>query len=256
MDDIYITELARRGSWESLRSWARSRRRRREPACYRVEMSLCSRLITALAVFAALASLVSAQQARPADPLRNPAGLKETAPATFTADFDTSVGPFVITVHRAWAPNGADRFYNLVKNGFYNEARFFRAIPNFMVQFGIHANPVISTLWREARIPADKVTQSNRRGYVTFAMGASPDTRTTQVFINFRNNTNLDAMGFAPFGEVTTGMDVVDKIFTGYGEGAPRGKGPEQGRVQSEGNKYLMKAFPKLDYIKMAKIGS
>jgi peptidyl-prolyl cis-trans isomerase A (cyclophilin A) len=210
--------------------------------------------LVVLAAAIAVGSVLFADQGA-ADALRNPAGLTETAPATFTAHFDTSVGPFVITVHRDWAPHGADRFYNLVKHGFYNEARFFRAVPGFMVQFGLHANPVISTLWRNARIPADKVTQSNRRGFVSFAMGASPDTRTTQVFINFTNNGRLDAMGFAPFGEVTSGMDVVDKIYTGYGEGAPRGKGPAQGRIQAEGNAYLTKEFPKLDYIKTATVG-
>jgi peptidyl-prolyl cis-trans isomerase A (cyclophilin A) len=161
----------------------------------------------------------------------------------------------VITVHRDWAPHGADRFYNLVKNGFYNDARFFRAIPNFMVQFGIHGTPAVAAAWLNARLPVDKVVQSNKRGFITYAMGASPDTRTTQVFINFRDNGNLDSMGFAPFGEVTTGMDVVDKIYTGYGEGAPRGSGPDQGRVQAEGNAYLMKSFPKMDYIKSATIG-
>jgi peptidyl-prolyl cis-trans isomerase A (cyclophilin A) len=213
------------------------------------------RFVFAAAALIAAGSLVAAHQAAPSDALRNPAGLKEPAPATFTANFDTSAGAFVITVHRDWAPNGADRFYNLVKHGFYNDARFFRAIAGFMVQFGIHGNPVISALWRNARIPPDKVTQTNRRGAVTFAMGATPDTRTTQVFINFRNNANLDAMGFAPFGEVTSGMEVVDKIHTGYGEAAPRGKGPEQGRIQSEGNAYLIKSFPNLDYIKTATIG-
>jgi peptidyl-prolyl cis-trans isomerase A (cyclophilin A) len=161
----------------------------------------------------------------------------------------------VVTVHRDWAPHGADRFYNLVKHGFYNEARFYRAVPNFMVQFGLHANPVISTLWREARIPADKVTQSNRRGLVTFAMGSKPDTRTTQVFINLVNNARLDPLGFAPFGEVTSGMDVVDKLHTGYGDAPPRGKGPLQPRIQAEGNAYLEKEFPRLDYIKTATIG-
>lgn len=186
--------------------------------------------------------------------LKNPAALNEKAPATFNVNFDTSAGSFVVTVHRDWAPAGADRFYNLVKSGFYNNVRFFRAIPNFMVQFGIHGDPEVSTAWRTARLPVDKVTQSNKRGFITYAMGGSPDTRTTQVFINFRDNTNLDALGFAPFGEVTSGMDVVDKIFTGYGEGAPRGEGPEQGRIQSEGNAYLMKSFPKLDYIKSATI--
>jgi peptidyl-prolyl cis-trans isomerase A (cyclophilin A) len=206
-----------------------------------------------LAVLAGLAGI--AAQGSGSAALSKPAALKETAPATYTVNFDTSAGSFVVTVHREWAPHGADRFYNLVKNGFYDNARFFRAIPNFMVQFGIHGDPAISKVWRDARLPVDKVTESNRRGFITYAMGASPDTRTTQVFINFRNNTNLDAMGFAPFGEVTSGMDVVDKIFTGYGEGAPRGNGPDQGRIQAEGNAYLMKSFPKLDYIKKATIG-
>jgi peptidyl-prolyl cis-trans isomerase A (cyclophilin A) len=203
----------------------------------------------------AAASTVITEQAKVSPALKTPAALKETAPATFTADFDTSAGAFVITVQRAWAPHGADRFFNLVKNGFFNDVRFFRAIPNFMVQFGIHGTPAIAGVWREARLPVDKVVQSNRRGFVTYAMAGSPDTRTTQMFINFRDNTNLDAMGFAPFGQVTSGMDVVDKIYTGYGEGAPRGQGPDQGRVQAEGNAYLMKSFPKLDYIKTATIG-
>jgi peptidyl-prolyl cis-trans isomerase A (cyclophilin A) len=198
---------------------------------------------------------VSTEQAKPSAALSNPAALKETAPATFAANFDTSAGPFTITVHRDWAPAGADRFYNLVKNGFFTNVRFFRAIPNFMVQFGIHGDPAVASQWQKARLPVDKVVKSNTRGMVTYAMGGTPDTRTTQMFINFKNNANLDAMGFAPFGEVTSGMDNVDKIYTGYGEGAPRGQGPEQGRVQSEGNAYLMKDFPKMDYIKSATIG-
>jgi peptidyl-prolyl cis-trans isomerase A (cyclophilin A) len=205
-------------------------------------------------VLAAYAATPTAQA--PSAALRDPAALKETAPATFTANFVTTMGNFVITVHRDWAPHGADRFYNLVKNGFYNNARFFRALPDFMVQFGIHGDPAISAAWRNARLPVDKVVQGNKRGFVTYAMGGTPDTRTTQVFINFRDNSsNLDKLGFAAFGEVTSGMDVVDKVFTGYGEGAPRGKGPDQGRIQAEGNAYLMKEFPKLDYIKTATIG-
>jgi peptidyl-prolyl cis-trans isomerase A (cyclophilin A) len=218
-------------------------------------MRVMSRVVFVVAAILTLGPLMSANQTATSEALRNPAGLTESAPATYTVNFDTSAGPFVITVHREWAPHGADRFYNLVKHGFYNDARFFRAVPGFMVQFGLHGNPVISALWRNSRIPPDKVTQSNRRGFVTFAMGASPDTRTTQVFINFVNNARLDAMGFAPFGEVTSGMDVVDKIYTGYGEGAPRGKGPAQPRIQAEGNAYLMKEFPRLDYIKTATIG-
>jgi peptidyl-prolyl cis-trans isomerase A (cyclophilin A) len=210
--------------------------------------------LVALGLTAAAAIVAGAEQAAARKSLLNPAGLKETAPDVYNVKFDTSIGEFVVRVTRAWAPNGADRFYNLVKNGFYDETRFFRAIPNFMVQFGIHGNPQVAKVWQNARIPADKVTQSNRKGFITFAMGASPDTRTTQVFINFRNNTNLDSSGFAPFGEVVSGIEVVDKIHTGYGEGAPRGAGPAQGRVQAEGNAYLMKSFPKLDYIKTATI--
>jgi peptidyl-prolyl cis-trans isomerase A (cyclophilin A) len=212
---------------------------------------IVSAVVVAGLMFIALPTAMTGQ----ADRLSNPAALTETAPAKYTANFDTSAGTFVITVQRDWAPHGADRFYNLVKNGFFNETRFFRAIPNFMVQFGIHGTPAVAAAWRNARLPVDKVVQSNRRGFVTYAMGGSPDTRTTQVFINFRDNTNLDGMGFAPFGQVTSGMDVVDKIYTGYGEGAPRGSGPDQGRIQSEGNAYLMKSFPKLDYVKTATIG-
>jgi peptidyl-prolyl cis-trans isomerase A (cyclophilin A) len=185
--------------------------------------------------------------------LRNPAALTGQAPATFKANFDTSKGTFVVDVHRDWAPNGADRFYNLVKNGFYDDVRFFRVIPGFMAQFGIHGNPQVMSAWRAAQIKDDPVKQSNKRGFVVFAT-AGPNTRTTQLFINFGDNTGLDKQGFAPFGEVTKGMDVVDKIYDGYGEGAPRGKGPDQGRLQSEGNAYLMKEFPKLDYIKTATI--
>jgi peptidyl-prolyl cis-trans isomerase A (cyclophilin A) len=210
--------------------------------------------LVALAMTAAAAVVVGAEQAAARKSLLNPAGLKETAPDVYNVKFDTSIGEFVIRVTRAWAPNGADRFYNLVKNGFYDETRFFRAVPNFMVQFGINGNPAVAKVWQSARIAPDKVTQSNKKGFITFAMGATPDTRTTQVFINFRNNTNLDSMGFAPFGEVVSGIEVVDKIHTGYGEGAPRGAGPAQGRVQAEGNAYLMKSFPKLDYIETATI--
>jgi peptidyl-prolyl cis-trans isomerase A (cyclophilin A) len=144
--------------------------------------------------------------------LKNPAALKEMAPATFKVNFDTSAGAFVVEVHRDWAPQGADRFYNLVKNGYYDNVRFFRVIPNFMVQFGINGDPAVNAAWQPARIPRDPVKQSNKRGFITYAMGASPDTRTTQVFINFKDNDGLDGQGFAPFGQVTSGMNVVDKI--------------------------------------------
>jgi peptidyl-prolyl cis-trans isomerase A (cyclophilin A) len=211
-----------------------------------------NRVVQALALAAAVMLPATALAQKPS--LKNPASLNEKAPATYKVRFDTSAGVFVVEVTRDWAPLGADRFYNLVKNGFYDDARFFRAISGFMVQFGIHADPAVSAAWRNARIGVDPVKESNKPMYITYAMGGTPDTRTTQVFINFGNNAQLDKMGFAPFGRVIEGQDVVNKIFTGYGEGAPRGKGPEQGRIQAEGNAYLNKEFPKLDYIKKATI--
>lgn len=212
-------------------------------------------LVSVLAVTLGLAGVsVGAGQGAGSAALKNPAVLKDTAPATYKVAFDTSAGAFVVEVHRIWAPNGADRFYNLVKNGFYDNCRFFRVIPNFMVQFGINGDPAVSAVWRNARIPVDPVKETNKRGSITYAMGGTPDTRTTQVFINFQNNARLDGQGFAPFGEVVSGMAVVDKLYSGYGEGAPSGKGPDQGRTQMEGNAYLTKEFARLDYIKTATI--
>ncbi len=183
--------------------------------------------------------------------LKTPAALKEQAPAKYDVRFDTSAGAFMVEVTRAWAPNGADRFYNLVKNGYYNECRFFRVVPGFMVQFGINGDPALNRVWQTAQIPRDPVKESNQRGYVTYAMGGGPtgpDTRTTQVFINYKDNDFLNASGFAPFGKVTSGMDVVDKIYSGDGEK------PNQGQIQAQGNTYLKASFPKLDYIKTATI--
>jgi peptidyl-prolyl cis-trans isomerase A (cyclophilin A) len=183
--------------------------------------------------------------------LLQPATLEEQAPATYQVKFQTTKGDFVVQVTRAWAPLGADRFYNLVKNGFYTDASFFRVLPGFVVQFGISARPDVSASWKDATIPDDPVTQSNLLGTVTFAT-AGPNTRTTQVFINLADNSKLDGMGFAPFGKVVSGMDVVNNLYSGYGEGAPRGNGPDQGRITAEGKAYLDKDFPKLDSIKSA----
>jgi peptidyl-prolyl cis-trans isomerase A (cyclophilin A) len=183
----------------------------------------------------------------------NPAALNEKAPPVYKVRFDTSKGAFVIEVHRDWAPNGADRFYNLVKNGFYDDTRFFRVVSGFMVQFGINGDPSIAGQWRGATIKDDPVKQSNKRGYITFAT-SGPDSRTSQVFINFADNSGLDRQGFSPFGQVTSGMTVVDALFSGYGEGAPSGRGPDQSRIQREGNAYLKKEFPNLDFIKKATI--
>ena len=206
-------------------------------------------LSLACALFAAATTPAFAQSGK----LANPAALTEQAPASYKAKFETSKGAFVIQVTRAWAPNGADRFYNLVKNGYFDNVRFFRAISGFMVQFGINGDPALNAKWRVARIQDDKVGQSNTRGMITFAT-SGPNARTTQVFINYDDNSNLDGMGFAPFGKVVSGMDVVDKLYTGYGEGAPNGRGPDQNRIQSEGNAYLNQSFPKLDHVTKATI--
>ena len=171
------------------------------------------------------------------------------APETFSAHFVTTKGDFVIEVHRAWAPNGADRFYNLVSLGFYDDTRFFRSIAGFMVQFGIPAEPAVASKWVEAHIQDDPPKQSNRRGFVTFAQTGMPNSRTTQIFINYGDNSQLDAANFTPFGRVVTGMNVVDSLYSEYGEGAPNGNGPAQGRIQTEGNAYLDEDFPKLDRI-------
>src|ERR1017187_3246543 len=216
-------------------------------------------LLCAFGLFAA----VFATQAEDAKPEAKPAAaapgfadptkLTEKAPDTFKAQFDTTKGKITIDVTRALSPNGADRFYNLVRSGYFKDIAFFRVVPNFMCQFGINGDPAVSAKWREANIADDPVKGSNTRGTITFAT-AGPNTRTTQLFINFVDNANLDGMGFSPFGKVSEGMDVVDKINNEYGEGAPRGRGPDQGRIQMEGNAYLKKDFPNLDYIKSATI--
>jgi peptidyl-prolyl cis-trans isomerase A (cyclophilin A) len=189
----------------------------------------------------------------PLPPLLDPQQASETAPDRFKVRFETTEGPFVVEVRRKWAPNGADRFYNLVKLGYYDDVTFFRVLDNFMAQFGIHGDPDVSAVWRNAQFPDDPVVQSNTRGMVTFAT-AGPDTRTTQIFVNYKNNSNLDGMGFAPFGRVVEGMDVVDKLHSAYGEGAPSGRGPAQDRAQAEGNEYFRSDFPKLDHIETARL--
>jgi len=205
-----------------------------------------TRVLTALAL-TALIALPTAAAAQTKPSLSNPASLTEQAPPTYKVKFDMSAGEVVITVHRDWAPLGADRFYNLVKNGFFDGARFFRVVPGFMVQFGINGDPAIQRNWANANLKDDPAgKKSNERGTITFA-NRGPNTRTTQVFINYKSNAFLDKT-FMPFGEVTTGMAVVDKINSQYGEE------PEQNQIQANGNTYLNKAFPKLDFIKKATI--
>ena len=207
-----------------------------------------STVVTVAVLTLVTASLFAAGQAAGAASLKNPASLKETAPATYKANFDTSAGAIVIEVHRDWAPLGADRFYNLVKNGFFDNARFFRVVPNFMVQFGMNGDPAVTAAWQGATLKDEPTKETNKKGYVTFAKTGAPNSRGTQVFINFKDNGFLDSQGFAPFGQVVSGMDVAEKITSQYGES------PNQGRITAEGNAYLTKEFPKLDYIRKATI--
>lgn len=179
--------------------------------------------------------------------LLNPASFKAKAPAVFKAKFSTTAGDFVVEVHRDWAPLGADRFYNLVRSGYFTNAAFFRVVKGFVVQFGLSASPAANKVWSVARIQDDPVVQSNKRGTLVFAT-AGPNTRTTQLFINYADNARLDGMGFAPFGSVVEGMDVVDKIFSGYREK------PQQDLITNQGDAYLKANFPMIDKIKLARI--
>ena len=177
---------------------------------------------------------------------------KTKAPDRYSVELDTTKGPIVIDVRREWSPAGADRFYELVQSGYYTDVAFFRVIGCFMAQVGSSGDPAVNAAWRTRTIPDDPVRASNTRGTVTFAT-SGPNSRTTQFFINFADNSRLDGMGFSPFGKVRD-MAPVDALYDGYGEGAPGGRGPSQGRMQSEGNAYLKASFPKLDYIEGAKI--
>jgi peptidyl-prolyl cis-trans isomerase A (cyclophilin A) len=182
--------------------------------------------------------------------LKDPMRLSERAADLFQARFDTSQGTFVVAVEREWAPLAADRFYNLVKNGFYDDARFFRVLDGFMAQFGLHADPTVSAAWRFANLKDEAVKKSNTRGFVSFARESSPNSRYTMIFINYKDNSYLDADGFAPFGQVVSGMDVVDRLYSGYG----RQNIPDQRRILREGNAYLLAEYPKLDFVKTATI--
>jgi len=195
----------------------------------------------------AVALVAGANQAS-AGNLLHPESLTGRAPDTFVTILDTSVGTIVIRVTRAWAPLGADRFYNLVKNGFYDDTRFFRVIPKFMAQFGLHGDPAVSAAWKDQTMPSDRPLVSNTRGRVTFAQGSLASSRTTQVFINFGDNSRLDIDGFAPFGEVTSSMIMAERLFSEYGEG------PDQGRILLEGNAFLTAVFPRMSFIRKAVI--
>ncbi len=184
------------------------------------------------------------------DALKDPAALREQAPEAFRARFETSKGDFVIEVTRAWSPNGADRFYNLVKSGYFDDVRFFRVVANFVVQFGIHGTPEIARAWQAANIQDDPVKESNKKGYVTYAKSGRPNSRTTQIFINLKDNTSLDTQGFSPFGRIVEGMEVVEKLNGEYGETLTG----LQGQIVEQGNAFLAQKGPRLDFIKAAKV--
>jgi len=188
--------------------------------------------------------------ARGKEALKNPAALKERAPNTFKVKFETTKGTFIVDVTRSWSPNGVDRFYTLVKHGFFDGIKFFRVVPNFVVQFGIHGDPDLATKWLDATIADDSVVQSNKRGFITYAKSSAPNSRSTQIFINLHDNDRLDAMGFSPFGKVSKGMDVVDALYGGYAEQLTQ----LQGQIAQEGNKFLEANYPKLDSVKQATI--
>ncbi len=192
----------------------------------------------------------SSNQAKKEEP---PAARSESAPEIFQVNLDTSRGAIVIEVHRAWAPVGAEHFYSLVKTGFYDGDRFFRVVRKFVAQFGINGDPRTNRSWATTALPDDPVKQKNVRGTLTYAM-RGPGTRTTQLFINLKNNTALDRQGFAPIGQVTSGMDVADSLYAFYGDMPPTGQGPDPQKIQMQGNEYLENHFPRLDYIKKATI--
>jgi peptidyl-prolyl cis-trans isomerase A (cyclophilin A) len=211
-----------------------------------------NRLLT-IAALSAAALIATACARTPPLLSPDPAHLDAVGPDSFTVHFESSRGAFDVKVHRDWAPRANDRLYYLFRAHYYDGVRFFRTVDNFVSQFGISGDTAVIRVWRDKKLPDDSVTRSNVRGTLSFASGG-PNTRTTQLFINYRDNSRLDRSGFAVFGQVISGMEVVDSLYKEYGEGAPRGKGPEQGRIQKEGNAYLIRDFPKLDYVITARV--
>lgn len=217
-------------------------------------------LLVAIAAAAISASSCAAPapESAPSVPAAEPVPVhvSPAAPDSFTVLFETSKGPFTVMAYRHWSPTGVDRLHELVTTGFFDDARFFRVVPGFVAQFGLPSDPGVAASWRERTIADDEVRTSNARGTLSFAR-SGPGTRSTQLFINLRDNARLDALngfGFPPIGRVITGMDVVDALYSGYGEGAPRGRGPVQDSIRLQGNPYLDRAFPRLDAIRSARI--
>lgn len=205
----------------------------------------------AAVIMAALLTACSSPKAEERSPASQPVPVE--VPAKYQVRFDTTKGPFTVEVVREWAPRGADRFHELVRKGFFNGARLYRVRPKFVVQFGINPDPKTNELWKQMKMPDDPVKQSNLRGFISYATDG-PRTRTTEVFINLADNKRLDARGFSPFGRVVEGMDVVDQFYSGYGEVQPMGGGPDPVKMQSIGDEYIQRSFPRLDQIRSARI--
>jgi peptidyl-prolyl cis-trans isomerase A (cyclophilin A) len=199
-------------------------------------------------------TLVACSPANESQKAQAPTAAKEErVPDVFQAILDTSKGPVTVEVRREWAPRGADHFYSLVKTGFYDGNRFFRVVRNFVVQFGISGDPQLNRLWANANLPDDPVKHSNVKGTLTYAQ-LGPNSRSTQLFINLKDNKALDKQGFAPIGKVISGMDTVERFYSSYGEMAPRGQGPDPSQIEVRGNAYLDNHFARLDYINRATI--
>jgi peptidyl-prolyl cis-trans isomerase A (cyclophilin A) len=215
--------------------------------------ALARRVASGWVVIAGVAAILGAQVAG-GPSLKDPASLKEESPARYRVRVDTNKGAFVIEVTRDWAPLGADRFYNLVKHGFYNENRFYRVVPEVLAQFGLSGDAALNVAWHDATIADDPRKQSNERSYISFVT-AGPKTRTTQIAVNLNDNQRaLDAAGFVPFGRVASGLAVLERLYSNYGDGPPTGKGPDQFKILAEGNAYLAQSFPRLDFIRTATI--
>ena len=220
-----------------------------------IDRHIVAKCFMPLTVVLLLAGVAIGTADEPNRALLIPSLATDQAPDTFKVKMETTSGDFVIEVNRQWAPNGADRFYNLVKVGYYDDTAFFRVIDGFMAQVGMNGDPKVQAAWSKVPIQDDPIRKDNTKGMVTFAAKATPNSRTTQFFINYGDNTRLRQHGkFAPFGEVVEGMSVVNGLYSGYGEGAPSGRGPSQATIIREGNTYLKEQFPKLDYIISATI--
>ncbi len=223
-------------------------RPRRPSSLERAVPALALASLLLLAVAAGCGNAGDEDPSEAPNPLLRPGQFTETGPSRFSVRFETTAGDFVVEVHREWAPVGADRFYNLVKAGYYDDTRVHRVVPGFMAQFGIHGDPYVNYVWRSALLRDDPVVESNRRGRIAFAK-AGPHTRSTEVFISTEDNAFLDEDGFAPFGEVVEGMEVVGAFHSGYGDGPPRGDGPYGAMALARGNEYLDEEFPELTIV-------